>query len=655
MKSFRGRWLAVAFAALSSFTTLCQADLRLTLDDRHLTPAERAASQQLLDEAMAALPPRMVERLDRDIRVRWHEGLTHDVYGSAGGNLLLLNRRLLPALTDGSAADQRTERPHGTVRQEMLATLIHEVSHLYDRARLWSPENHKQLAFCSQRAGSLGLVGLPDSCRGQTERRFTLSDDPRLLDLAGWPQRVGQRGERERDNAQQARSPDDYELTNPLEFVAVNLEYFLLDPSYACRRPSLHRYFQEHFGWQPAHVERCEGGLPILNAGHDFARTPLVELDPGRVYEVDYLFAEANDAWVSRWGHSMLRLVICAPGRPRGPDCRLDLDHHLVLSFRAFVGDVQLSSWDGLTGVYPSRLFVLPLGQVIDEYTKVELRSLASIPLKLQRNEIDALVERSAEMHWSYDGDYFFLSNNCAVETLKLLRSGTARLELTALDSILPSGLLEMLINRGVADNSVLDDPREALRLGYRFDSYRDRYEAMFTVLRERLGLPHADVEQWLALGADERRPWIEKADLRASAALLLVEQAALRRHLLLAQEELKNRYLSGRQRGDQSLAKADETLQGILANSGYLSRPAELLDSGGYGLPQASEWQRLESESSQRQARLSQLTEALNEEVRQLLSEERQQELEAVEANLAQIGQHLRALHKAGGGLQLP
>src|SRR3546814_10543459 len=88
---------------------------------------------------------------------------------------------------------------------------------------------------------------------------------------------------------------------------------------------------------------------------------------------------------VSRWGHSMLRLVICAPDRPRGPDCRLDLDQHLVLPYRAFVGDVQLSSWDGLVGKYPSRLFVLPLAQVIDEYTKTELRSLASVPLNLDR------------------------------------------------------------------------------------------------------------------------------------------------------------------------------------------------------------------------------------------------------------------------------
>ncbi|WP_217477219.1 DUF4105 domain-containing protein [Stutzerimonas stutzeri] len=634
---------------------LCQAELRLTPDVEGLAPAERVATRQLLREAMAALPPRMIERLDRDVQVRWYDGLAHDVYGSAGGRTLLLNRRLLPALTDGSAATERTARPHGTVRQELLATLIHELAHLYDRSHLWSAASRQQLGFCHQRASSLGKIGLPDDCRGQTERRFTLSDDPRLLDLAGWPQRVGQRGERERDNAQVARSPDSYELTNPLEFVAVNLEYFLLDPSYACRRPSLHHYFREHFGWQPANVQPCASGLPILNAGHDFARTPLLELDPERVYAVDYLFAEANDAWVSRWGHSMLRLVICAPGRPRGPDCRLDLDQHLVLSFRAFVGDVQLSSWDGLTGVYPSRLFVLPLGQVIDEYTKVELRSLASIPLKLDRDEINALVARSAELHWSYDGNYYFLSNNCAVETLKLLRSGTARPELTALDSILPSGLLELLINRGLADASVLDDPREALRLGYRFDSYRDRYQAMFAVLRDRLGLPQTDVEAWLDLSAEQRRPWIEKADLRASAALLLVEQAALRRHLLLAQEELKKRYLGGREHGDTSLAKADEALQGILANSGYLSRPAELLEGSGYGLPQASEWQRLEQESSQRQARLNQLTEALNTEVRSLLGDERRRELESVEVNLTQIGDHLRGLHKAAGGLQLP
>jgi hypothetical protein len=49
---------------------------------------------------------------------------------------------------------------------------------------------------------------------------------------------------------------------------------------------------------------------------------------------------------------------------------------------------------------------------------------------------------------------------------------------------------------------------------------------------------------------------------------------------------------------------KANETLRQILDNSGFLSRPAEL-GTGGYGLPQPSESQHLESESSQRQKQL--------------------------------------------------
>ena len=99
------------------------------------------------------------------------------------------------------------------------------------------------------------------------------------------------------------------------------------------------------------------------------------------------------------------------------------------------------------------------------------------------------------------------------------------------------------------------------------------------------------------------------------------------------AQDELKNRYLGGRGR-DASLNKADGALQEILASSGYLSRPAELLDGDGYGLPQTREWTRTERESEQRQLRLNQLTEELDREVRVLLGDERREELEAIEVN---------------------
>ena len=647
-------WLAAC--ALLLIGSNAHAALHLQLKTEGLTPAQQHASQALLDEAMQKLPPRFIEQLDRQIVVGWSDDMPSNAYGQASlVSELDLNRNLLASLTDGSAATQKTNRPHGTVRQEMLATVLHELTHLYDRARLWPAADRTLIQRCARQSNSTGLIGLPDQCRGQTERRFTLSDDPRLLDLAGWQQYVGRRGEREQDNHQVVRSPDLYEVTNPKEFVAVNMEYFLLDPAYACRRPALYRYYKDQFGWAPAAKDDCPKSFPFLNAGNDFAKQPLGTVDPERVYAVDYLLAEANQEWASRWGHSMLRLVICAPGRPRGPDCRLDLQEHLVLSYRAFVNDVQLSSWDGLTGAYPSRLFVLPLAQVIDEYTKTELRSLASVPLNLSRPEIEEVVEHAAEMHWSYDGSYYFVSNNCAVETLKLLRSGSDNAQLKGLDSIVPNGLLEVLKARGLADTSVLDDPREALRLGYRFDSYRDRYQAMFDVLKTRLPIKQTSVEDWMALDAEQRRPWFEKADLRASAALLLLEQASFRRQLLLAQDEVKQKYLGARGLKDGGMDKANKTLQQILATSGFLSRPAELLGSSGYGLPQAKEWEVLQSESSQRQQQLLRLTTDLDQEVRGLLEPARAAEIAATEANVKQIGEHLRAIHKASGGLQLP
>lgn len=653
MKSL-GAWLLAGVVLLLGNTA--QAGLQLRLKTDGLSPAQQQASQALLDEAMQALPPRFIDQLDRRIDVGWTDDMPSDAYGQASlVSELDLNRNLLASLTNGSAATQKTYRPHGTVRREMLATVLHELTHIYDRARLWPDAERTLIQRCKQRNSSSGLIGIPDQCRGQTERRWTLSDDPRLLDLAGWPQYVGRRGEREQHNRQIARSPDIYETSSPKEFVAVNMEYFLLDPSYACRRPALYRYYKEHFGWAPAAKNTCAQSFAFLNAGNDFAKQPLGQVDPERVYAVDYLLAEANQNWVSRWGHSMLRLVICAPGRPRGPDCRLDLDQHLVLSYRAFVGDLQLSSWDGLVGKYPSRLFVLPLAQVIDEYTKTELRSLASVPLNLSQSEVEDVVEHAAEMHWSYDGNYYFLSNNCAVEGLKLLRSSTNHAQLVGLDSIMPNGLLEVLKGRGLADTSVLDDPREALRLGYRFDSFRERYQAMFEVLKKHLPIKQVKVEDWLSLKADERRKWIDQADLRTSAALLLLEQASFRQQMVLAQDEVKQRYLGARELKNGGMDKANATLQEILANSGFLSRPAELLGTGGYGLPQPNEWTRLESESSLRQKQLQALTGDLDKEVRALLEPSRAAEMAANEANLKQVGEHLRKLHKAAGGLELP
>ncbi len=92
-----GAWLLASGLSLASIAA--HAELRLVLDSRTLDAEQRAASQALLDEAMAALPPRLVQSLDREVRVQWRDNLPEQAYGRAGGKRLELNRRLLPALT----------------------------------------------------------------------------------------------------------------------------------------------------------------------------------------------------------------------------------------------------------------------------------------------------------------------------------------------------------------------------------------------------------------------------------------------------------------------------------------------------------------------------------------------------------------------------
>jgi hypothetical protein len=580
-----------------------------------LTPAESAATRQLLGDAIQRLPVAWADALDQRIEVEWRNDLPAQVHGRAHARRILLDRRLL----DGWMARAPNARIDDPATRAALAAVIHELAHFYDR----TPQ-------------------------GQ------LSRDPRLLDLAGWQVSPMRLGLRTQNNAFSDRSPDRYELTSPAEFVAVNLEYFLLDPTYACRRPALYHYFAAQFASMPPQTE-CAPDLIYLQVGSDASLPPVLQLDPDRVYAVEYLFAEGNDRPMSRWGHSMLRLVICAPERARGPDCRLDLQYHQVLSFRAFVDDVQISSWRGLTGSYPSRLYVLPLAQVIEEYTKIELRGLQSIPLQLSPAEIADLLERTARLHWSYDGHYYFLSNNCAVETFKLLHDGVPRLAGEDLSSITPTGLMRRLEHAGIADRQVLEDREEALRLGYYFEALSNRYQAMFVVARQALQLPQARVQDWLDLDPSERAPWLVRADLRAGAALLLLEQAALRRQQQLARDELKRRFFRGDTAQLADRADALIAVQDILRLEGLLSRPAMLLPDTGYGLPQLDERATLTQESDRRAAEWRQQGDWLRNEARQWLPAHRQAALDATEANVDALGELLRRLHREQGGLQLP
>lgn len=561
---------------------------RLQLDPAGLSPAQRQVASQTLADVQSLLPEGLLRALPAQVQVRWSDDLPVDVHGRAFGGRIALRRDLLDEAVPGA-------------RRARRSALVHELAHVADRGGAnWSRS-------------------------------------ARWRDLAGWQRKPWHLGRG--DNDFRDRSPDAYELKDPAEYLAVNAEHFVLDSTFACRRPALAQWYQAHFGAPPSLPQpQCAAALPLLQAGSEEGAASLLQLDPARVYAVDYLFAEGSAQPMSRWGHSMLRLVVCKPGRVPGPDCRLDLEHHRVLSFRAFVGDVQISNWRGLTGGYPSRLFVLPLQQVVDEYTKVELRGLQSLPLRLHREEIASLLERTAQVHWSYDGRYYFVSNNCAVETAKLLQAGVPRLGEAGLAQLSPRGLKRRLVRLDALDERVLADRSAAQAQGYYFASARDQYQQLFAVAAAQLALPARDVHGWLKLPARQRAPWLLQGDLRASAGLLLLEQAAQRRAELRARDVLKRQLLAAPD------SAATRSLRALLEQGGQWLRPGTLLQDGGYGLPLADEQALLSTAVATASAQAVPAWQALRSRLRQQLPVRQREEMDAIDTNLAALGARLRA-----------
>ena len=591
-------WTLLLCAAIAAPV---QAALRIEVAADGLSAQELQASRQLIEQVLVRLPTPVRDGQALALRLRWRDDLPSHVAGRARGSELGLDQRLLAALPgDGAEASTPAWR-------RAQAALIHELAHALDRSV----------------AGGW-------------------SHDARFLDLAGWQVRplLPGRGR----NRFLLRSPDRYELHSPAEFFAVNLEHYLLDADNACRRPALHRWFAAALGPLPAAAEAtCASALPFVEAGAQDGMAGLLELDPARVYEVDYLLAEGNGQPMSRWGHSMLRLVVCAPGRAPGPACRMDLQYHRVLSFRAFVGDVQLSNWRGLTGSYPSRLFVLPLDRVVEDYTRVELRGLSSVPLRLRREEIATLLEQAARVHWTYDGRYYFVSNNCAVETWKLLHDGVPRLAGRRLSSITPVGLLRRLERGGDAVPVSPGDRAAAVRAGYYFESDAPRYRQLFEVVRAGLQPPVADVERWLELPPGERRRWMDADDERVLAALLVLEQAAWRRGELRVRDLLKRSLLA---RGGD--AAALERVRGLLAQAGLLLAPG-MLAGEGYGLPLERERAVLRRDVAGRTQAAGDERRSLDAALRDLLPEAERARLLGVESNLDHLRQRLRLRYVSG------
>lgn len=523
-----------------------------------------------------------------------------EFYGSVSlfGKTIKLN-------SDFKAIIQRPEQEastfgcgHRNTYRLAIATVFHEIGHLYDFMNQRSKEEEALHVRCSD-------VPFRDDfkdpeCIGDRHYGRTVSSRKDFELLAGWVDQGFLFTTLEKRNFLNERSADAYEFTSPSESFSVNLEFYLLDREFKCRKKLLYEYFSRHFQWEPHPGFNCSQTQVVRIQSGDPAEPHVpYHLDAKRVYQIHYLFAGKGEETESRWGHAMFRIITCSPDPRRavGPDCLGDISQHIVVSFRANITDSMTSWIKGLLGDYPSQMFLLPMTSVVDEYTKLEARNLYSVPLNLTEEEKNRFITNVYTHFWSYRGKYKFLSNNCANESLWFLQAVSDRNpELNIMDITTPVGLYEKLARIGMTDMSVLQNGEDkAIKYGYFFKSKRESLLKTFKSVA--VYLPYFELDDY----ANESTA-AQRVDLFIRAVRLgNVERPSFAAKLFLI-EKYVQRYLGNRfqeelnqimQKDDKAIKVLRKKLVKVLAADPKFKYEAFIRES--YGVPLKEEIETIE------------------------------------------------------------
>jgi hypothetical protein len=401
------------------------------------------------------------------------------IHGEVRVNLLRTSRALshiyinegyLELFAEGRENERRCGR---SIKTHLAEVILHELAHLYDFSDHRTADEKQFLHnHCTRLSGgriSYGKMPSRDERCRYLNRRGYYSGSYEFLSIDNWTTVRSSR------NQETLNILDPYILEHAQESFAVHLALFLLDPSFSCRKPALHNYFKRILNHTPFGKQECSSLNTKLYGANE-----LVDIDPSRIYQIHYFLAGKGERMMSRWGHAMLRIVMCSPERKELSEKCLteDIGHDVIISFRAQVDDLSINMIKGLTGQYPSRMYVSRIHSVINEYNNIELREIHSLPLNFSRDQIKRFAYNVLETYWDYKGRYYFLGNNCTHEALFMINSALGgsqdhrlpELFLSTRNILSPIGIFERLKDMGLLMQADLSD-NEKTRKGLYFPS----------------------------------------------------------------------------------------------------------------------------------------------------------------------------------------
>lgn len=294
----------------------------------------------------------------------------------------------------------------------------------------------------------------------------------------------------------------------PRRSYAVALAGYLTQPDFACHQPVYARYFQRRYAAGPA-VAQCRPEVPFsFFTRYDGTQTAW--LDPKRVRSIHLLFAAKSQSLASRFGHVALRLVVCPEGKTTAAECDANLFEHVVLGYMAHVDELSLNTIKALNGEYKAYLVANRFMDVYEEYAIGEFREIYSLPLRLDDAQREMMVKELADVHWSYTGEYRFLTQNCATMMQNALRMSWpafAANDVMTSDYYRPDSLFDAIRCTPLAEGDKLAALDAAEREGYFFSSTRQFYDLALNEVRGKMKKPaFTSLENYLQIDPIKRR-----------------------------------------------------------------------------------------------------------------------------------------------------
>lgn len=342
----------------------------------------------------------------------------------------------------------------------------------------------------------------------------------------------------------------DFKTDNLDDYFQKHLNLYLKENNYGAHFPSYEEYFSKRLGISRPKTPFRE--QIIVEEDGSFRQA---NLNPDYLYRVDYLLASKGESMMSGFGHSMIRLVFCDPARAtqngeivKDDQCLEDQNFHMVISYRAQVNDMSISSIKGVFGGYPSRLFIIPFNQIKKEYNQTEFRDLLAFKMNLSESQKERFLKRTMELYWTYQSDYKFLSNNCAVEVMNLVRSVLWDSKISINDRMKPYSVLkELQKSKLIAGDALV------------FRSYEKDFKQYLSYINEVSSQSYT-LEQYSELAANERAQLTKlaaevilkneensKEQLKGISSLVLLEKLVSERAITKAQSTLPNLVKEGK------------------------------------------------------------------------------------------------------------